>query len=127
MTNDECKRGAVSSFVICHSTVLPGTPGGCALEAAEQFEKANGVANRVNLAHLVAIHRADFRSSDAAAAPRGQREHFRLEVEIAAFRREEFRGEGSMEHSEAALRIRHALADDAADRPAHVAVRAFAD
>ncbi len=32
----------------------------------------------------------------------------------------------AVEHAEAALRIRHALADDAADGPAHVAVRAFA-
>ena len=84
-------------------TALLGASRSRTLEAAEQFEKANGVADRVNLAHLVAIHRADFRRSDAATMLRGKREHFCLEIEIAAFRREKFRGEGAMEHPEAAL------------------------
>src|SRR5215208_3584248 len=62
---------------------------GLALESPEKLDETDGVTQRMNLAHLVSVHRTHLRRADLHATPGGNDEHFGFEIEIAALHVEE--------------------------------------
>ena len=97
--------------------------GGLALlfVAAHQFEKTEGVADRMDAADFVGVDGADRHRGDAETGAAGDDEHLGFVIK-AARAGEKMRDEVAMEHAVAALGIGHVLPAEAADATTHVTV-----
>ena len=89
--------------------------------APHQFEKANRVAKRMNLADLVGINSCDWHRLDLVASATGNNEHFGLVI-VSVSAAKEVRDQLSGQHTVTTLRIANFLPAHPADLVAHVPV-----